>query len=366
MSGSLRGREIVMGLLNGTIDAAALDVLLSDPATYGAWLYLGQLATFQTVFNNATAGAVILASSLGLGGLLDANGATLAASDESTSQLFSNTDAAVTILTTPEYLAHWRDTPANYTRLKDQVNATGSVLIAENFTSSGTWSYPSGGIAALSLTGVGAGGGGGTSSLSGNTRGGHGGAGGEFATLQLTSGLPSADVTVTVSTSGDSSFGAFLIVEKGDGGGDAASPDNDGGGTTTNGGALAATDYESITDAPWQAVNQTQQGGDGGSARDTTVGDGRDGSVAFVAAGNVAGAGGDSTNSEGHEGEGLCSGGGSGGNEGSGRSGNTGQSASDYGCGGGGGGVGFNGTANGGSGGPALIRVCAVRNTPNS
>ena len=144
----------------------------------------------------------------------------------------------------------------NYQRLKSFVNVSGSKLKRVEFLSSGTFTIPGTGLAALSIAGVGDGG----DSYSGPL--GDAGAGGDVATKKLLTGLPTSNVTVTVGGA-TSTFGSILTVTKGANG--TSFGVGVGGGTTSGGGLPNISDTD-ILNAALQFNDVTIKGADGALA----------------------------------------------------------------------------------------------------
>lgn len=318
---SFKAQYIAALLLGGSISSANLETkLTTDDAFLGAWKALIKSGTVKALIANTTAFSIIAGSSTAFSSLLDIAGAQLAASDSATTAISNDSNAIKTVVTNTAYLNLWQNVSANKTRLQARINASGSKLKRQEFTSSGTWTAPGTPIVALSVCAVGGGGNGGNASAFGS---GSGGSGAEVKTQSFTSGLPTSDVTVTIgSASTSSSFGAFLSASGGNVGAD-------GGGTITGGGLNSGTIYDSqIELAIWQPNTASKQGGSGGYSA-TSPTPGGSGGAGLSGSGGVGG-----NSSPGYGGSGVGSGGGGG--SAVGGSSLPGGAASGFGCGGGG------------------------------
>jgi hypothetical protein len=391
MPGSLRGLRLENELLSGALNAAQLEARLADPLWLGPYekmirskgtvkeladdptaaaAILGSDKASNSVvgftfaknyfLSNANAYASLLKSDAGMAKYLAylvgadytqfANCANLigngtvfpqiAASATATAELFKNTVPSKIVLTNSSYYNTYKGTPANYTILKNQVNATGSKLKRQLITASGTWTPPTNGMSIMTVVVIGPGGNGGP-----GTQGG-GGAGGAVTFVNLQTGLPTGAVTVLIPVlgSGAGSQTQFGSIASANAGGNGASGGIAGVGTgaTTNGGSSSITDTD-IVNSAWQLNSLTNVGANGGGAS-------TNGSASFAGNGGTGGAAGGSAATN------IAAGGGGGGTSvGNG----TSATSSAYGAGGGGGG---SATGTAGSGGPGVIILYWLEN----
>lgn len=353
---------MVFRLLAGTLSGSELETALTTNASayLGPWREILKTTELNALLNSPTALAAIFASETAFDALLNSgdSGYALAASDSAT-LLISNTSAAAkTVVTNSAYLDFWWTVPANKTRLQNRINASGSKLKRQVWTSSGTWTAPGAPIVALSVFAVGKGGDGGVGGWDGGSTTGQPGAGGsgaESAAKSATTSLPTTNQTVTVSTTivTPSSFGAFLTAACGVNGAQAGPP-------TTGGGSTVGTIYDADpTNAIWQPNTGSKQGGSGAfGGGGNSNNNGNAGSAGLTGSGGAGGTviAGPAATAAG-AGTGIGSGGGSGANiYPSGAAGVNGSSAlsTNYGSGGGGG-SGTASVANGGLGAPGLV-----------
>lgn len=362
MSGSLTGTRLLQAILNGELTGAELVSLLSsDPLTYkGPWREFIKTGGASKVFSvNPDALSVALADEWAAGVLLSRYADLIAASTPLTNALTANGPALVIALTTKAYLDLWQNTPANKTRLQNRINVSGSCLIRHVYDTAGThtWTHPTGGILALSVSGGGGGGAGGGTSADGD-----GGSGAQFKANQFTSGLPSTDVTVTVGVgtvagTKDSSFGAVITFTGGTNGDQSV-------GAPAGPGSNSGTFYDTaLKTAIWHPGETEKKGGDGGSAV-SGIASGNPGAAGLTGSG---GAGGGGTNGSigGSAGTGYGSGGGSGafgGGTTPAPGAGTSAVSTDHGSGGGGGSDNAGGSppGAGGDGAPGLVVAHAV------
>ncbi|MEJ5201900.1 MAG: glycine-rich domain-containing protein [Anaerolineales bacterium] len=260
-------------LLEGDYSAATFNTALTDPTIAAQFTELvNSCVSAETLANSTVALPVILGS---------ANARTIAAngpaflracanSGYATHQLVTtlngaNLFALVLADTTGHRFSHWRNISANYQRLKTYVNATGSRLRRQTFTTSGTWTLPAT-LRAMSIFAVG--GGGGSENYSEG-----GGGGGEIVCANVVE-LPNTNQMVTIgaggtggqntgSPGGNTSVGTLINAIGGNG--TTSSIGGAGGGTTTNGGYKSFTDWEDPLNAVFQCVSASQKGGDGGN-----------------------------------------------------------------------------------------------------
>lgn len=355
--GFMRAQHIAQLLLGGYIDSAALETALTtNDAFLGAFNRLLKSGTVKALLSSSTAFGVIAGSTSAFAALLDQSGELLAASDSATTAISDNSNAIKTVVTNATYLNLWQNVPANKTRLQARINASGSKLKRQEWTSSGTWTAPGTPIVALSVFAIGGGGNGGIGGWDGgSTRAetGSGGSGAESATKSATTSLPTTNQTVTVgAVTAASSFGAFLTAAGGESGIKGTFYPAGGGSDVS---AIYDTDFQN---AIWQPNTASKRGGDGGwSFNITNNSNGNPGVAGLTGSGGAAGTqGGGSAVSAG-----AGSGAGSGGGGGAaiypgGAAGANGASvgAGNYGCGGGGG-SGTSGASTGGTGGSGLV-----------
>ncbi len=354
----MRAQHIAHLLLGGYIDSTALETALTTNDQFaGAWKRLLRSGTAKALIASPASFDIIAGSATAFGQLLELSGAQLAASDSATEAISNNSTAIKTVVTNSTYLNLWNNVPANKTRLQARINASGSKLKRQEWTSSGTWTAPGTPIVALSIFAVGGGGNGGNGGWNGGSTAGEAGAGGsgaESATHSATSSLPTTNQTVTVGTAAvASSFGSFLTADPGVSG-------TKGGSTTSGGGSDVSSIYDQIPSAAiWQPNTASKQGGNGGNGGSSggNVG-GTAGLVGLSGTGGAAGtvAGGPSATTAGG-GSGIGSAGGSGAiiyPAGAGAANGASVGAGNYGCGGGGG-SGTAGASNGGTGSDGIV-----------
>lgn len=271
---SLGSINLRTDLLEGDYSAATFNTALTDPTIAAQFTELvNSYVSAETLANSTVALPVILGS---------ANARTIAAngpaflracanSGYATHQLVTTVNGAnlfalVLKDTTGHRFSHWRNISANYQRLKTYVNATGSLLRRQIFTTSGTWTLPAT-LRAMSIFAVGGGGG----SQAYDVLDG-GGGGGEIVCVNVVA-LPNTDQMVTIGAGGgistysglpggNTSVGTLINAIGGNGGTNIGGA---GGGTTKNGGYKSFTDWEDPLDAVFQCVSASQKGGTGGN-----------------------------------------------------------------------------------------------------
>lgn len=322
--------ENIAGLLaSGAMNSSALQTALANNAKEAGFMLLCQdRFLVRSVMESSAGVTAVLGSALAKAILLTSESAmtTIAESDRITELLVSSAAGALTIVDTDLFL-YYRRSYNNYRLLKQFINASGSKLKKQTFTSSGTFTLPGSGLAGLYIVGVGKGG----TGASTGTRTGGGGA--ETKGLKITS-LPVSNQTVTIG-SGAATVGAIFSAAAGQNGADGGA----GGGTTS--GLSASLLDKNILDVPWYQGDFTVKGGDGGDNA------GNDGEAGFSGSGGIA------NGATGGAGTGIGSGGaGSTSDAGAGVNAGT----TDYGCGGGAGG------SSGGTGNNGAISCMYVEN----
>lgn len=355
----MRAQHIAHLLLGGYIDSAALETALTTNDQFaGAWKRLLRSGTAKALIASTTAFTIIAGSATAFGQLLELSGTQLAASDSATEAISNNSTAIKTVVTNSIYLNLWNNVPANKTRLQARINASGSKLKRQEWTSSGTWTAPGTPIVALSVFAVGSGGSGGVGGWNGGSTAGEAGSGGsgaESATKSATTSLPITNQTITVASgaAATSSFGSFLTAAGGVTG-------SKGGSTTSGGGSDVSSIYDiTPSSAIWQPNTASKQGGNGGNGGSSGGNvNGTAGLVGLSGTGGVAGTvvGGPAATSSGG-GSGIGTGGGSGAiiyPSGAGGANGGSVGSGNYGCGGGGG-SGTSVGSNGGTSGDGLV-----------
>lgn len=351
----MRAQHIAHLLLGGYIDSTALETALTTNDQFaGAWKRLLRSGTAKALIASPASFDIIAGSATAFGQLLELSGAQLAASDSATEAISNNSTAIKTVVTNSTYLNLWNNVPANKTRLQARINASGSKLKRQEWTSSGTWTAPGTPIVALSIFAVGGGGNGGAGGNAGSAQAGCGGSGAESKTVVLTSSLPVSNQTVTVgSSTAASSFGSIATASAGVNGGTGTNAQTTGGGTDS--GSIYDT---SPTTAIFQPTNASKQGGVGGAGFSNTSNfNGQTGGAGLTGSGGSGGSSAGGSALGGGAGTGFGSGGGSGsGIWPSGAAAGSGSAASaNTGSGGGGGGASASTTGAGSLGGSGLV-----------
>jgi hypothetical protein len=440
MSNSLRGSILEKKILSGEIGGSQLETILQDTKYLGAFrrmirnkqslraiadssigsvtvLTSPTASTYvlnnQTIYNdasrytpfsNAAVSAVnTIAQSLSLMQSFCSN-------QSSMNTALLNGASIAALLDSPYAKSVMFDNATNYQIFKNAAAQVGAKLKKQFFTSSGTWTVPSGGINRMSAVAIG-GGGGGAGAGSGTNASNGGGAGQIVATGTLKTSLPAANstVSVTIGNGGSGSSGAGtglnpLTASAGGNGGSSSfgayatalgATGKTGGFTGTASGALI--DITDTTSAIlWHLTPMNISGGDGGvrgsngsgnNAGLTPTGEyggagggGGAGSITFsngVTTTSLPGTGGNSGEfgagnypTVGGAGGSKNNGGGGGGGNGDGssgsgnRSGGAGGNAGGFGAGGGGGGIscGANNHPGGGNGSQGLVLVMWIEN----
>lgn len=329
--------------------------LTNDTKFLGAWRALLKTGTVKALISSSVAFGIIAGSSTAMSELLNNAGSALAASDSATVAISNNSNAIKTVVTNPTYLNYWNSVPSNKARLAARVNASGSKLKRQIWTTSGTWTAPGTPIVALSVFCLGPGGNGATGSWSPTASCGGGGGGGESATKSATTSLPTSNQTVTVGSPGSSSsFGSFLSAASG------ANGTYNTGAQAAGGGSDSGVIYDSDPlNAIWQSNTASLQGGYGahGSFGGSNL-NGLPGEAGLgpSSVGGIAGTTNGISCTSAGAGIGYGSGGGSGaGIYPSGASAAHGNAAASNSGSGGGGGSGTSTIAVGGSGGTGLV-----------
>lgn len=363
MSGTLTGQDLARDLLDGTINAAALETLLADtPERYlGPYKALIRSGTLSALLAKSAAFAALYGSEVALTELLDAKAgrdAVLASSGARTALAASSAPLAK-VFNTAAYRSTFLANSSMKTALESAVNNS-TYLYRETVTATGNYTPHADGIAAMYVVGAGHGGKGGTASSS---KGGQGGSGAELAGKWIpVASIPNSAVSCTLPTTAGApaTFGALLSVTSGTDG-TTSSSNRAGGGSTTGGGAAAGLSNTNLDAAAFHIADFTQIGGYGGEGGTDAGQNGVAGEAGTTGSGGAGG----TSSTAGGAGTGLCSGGGGG--HGTNNSPDTpiaGAAATAPGCGGGGGETTGDGNEVGGNGGPAKFWVYTVRNKP--
>lgn len=356
----MRAQHIAHLLLGGYIDSTALETALTTNDQFaGAWKRLLRSGTAKALIASPASFDIIAGSATAFGQLLELSGAQLAASDSATEAISNNSTAIKTVVTNSTYLNLWNNVSANKTRLQARINASGSKLKRQEWTSSGTWTAPGTPIVALSIFAVGGGGTGASGGWNGGStqaESGGGGSGAESATKSATTSLPTTNQTVTVGLwASTSSFGSFLTAAAGQNG---IRPTS-GSAQAVGGGSDVGTIYDTDPEnAIWQPATANKKGGSGGVAfAGSYNSNGFAGASGLTGGGGAGGTQNGSSCTQANNGTGLGSGGGSGAfiyPSGAGAANGASVGAGNYGCGGGGG-SGTAGASNGGTGSDGIV-----------
>ena len=369
MSGTITGTKLAKDLLDGTINAAALETLLTTNASdyLGAWRALAKSGSVPALLNNTDAFAAVTGSDTALQYLIEnpsVHNAILASSTGRTN-LASTSEALATILNNSVYRAKFLANSSFRTAMEAAVN-NGTYLYRETVTATGNYTPNAAGIAAMFVVAIGAGGTGGTAT---NSYGGQGGSGGEISGKHIAvANLPVAAVACTIPTVGsNTTFGALLTATTG-ANGTATNTARSGGGSTTAGGTASGLTSTNLDTAAWHYADFTKQGGNGGAGgTDPDLGGTQSGVIGVAGLTGSGGTAATGAGTAGGAGSGISSGGGGGyaTDVGTGIRNGTAATAS-FGCGGGGGnsndGDGSYGA--GGAGTIGKIWVYTVRNRP--
>lgn len=362
MAGSFTAQEIARALINGNLTGAELETLVTSgtmAATYlGACRDLFTSGTMNAILNSQVGFTSLVGSATLLPYLLNSRGADIAASDNATACITTVPAAMAAIVDSTTFLDFWISVAENRTRLSNRVNASGSVLVRQQFTENGTYTVPEGGLLRLSYFVIGPGGNGG-SSFDGRFYNGTGGSGGgaSFGTVSPGS-IPAAGeniiITVPTSAGSNATIGAFATGASGNNGiSNTSSAPNVPGGGSTSGSSCYDT---AVTTAVYQPNTGTRMGGMGGGV--INVSTGSNGTAGLTGSGGIAGGTNGGGAGGGTAGTGYGSGGGAGqGNPSSSFKDGQSAAATDYGSGGGGAsGAGvIDGTGGTGAGGLAII-----------
>lgn len=361
MSGTITGTKLAKDLLSGSINAAALETMLTTNSDdyLGAWRSLAKSGSVSALINNTDAFNAVTGSDTALQYLIQnpAIHDAILASSTGRTNLASTSEALAFILNDSTYRSKFLANSNFKTALESAVNNS-TYLYRETVTATGNYTPNAAGIAAMFIVAVGKGGTGGTAN---NNRGGQGGSGGQMVGKHIpVASIPTTAVSCTIPTSAGSptTFGALVSATSGTNG-SASNSTNSGGGTGS--GAAANMTNTNLDTAAWHYNDFTEQGGDGGKGG--TDGGTQQGEAGEAGVSGSGGSAGVNSSAAGGAGSGLCSGGGGGyvTNVSSGL--RNGTAATDPGCGGGGGNS-HDGDASygsGGAGGPAKIWVYTVR-----
>lgn len=367
MAGTLTGLRLTQAILKGTINSAQLEnLLVTDPGTYlSPWKTLINNKTFSTIVDKPAALDVVVGSDTAFLSILDNTSSAqyFAHSLKTTEVICANSSSCFTVISDINYLNYWKNVPANYTNLKNQVNAVGSKLKRVIITTPGVsvFNVPSGGVLCMAL--LVAGGGGNGASSAPDSRGCQGGSGAELKTQSYTTGLPlgGSSVNITVGTAGISSDVAGYLSALG---GLSGLTDNNSGSPRLGPGTNSGVFFDPSWETAVYQYDMGFQGGSGGGGYagypmggPYSNGNGTPGQ-AGAGAGSVGGTGGGGSGGGGG-GQGLCSGGGGGGRDPSNGAGG-GFGGGLYGNGGGGGGQGTFGQGPGGGGGQGVVSIYYV------
>lgn len=358
------GLDLTRRLLAGSMNAASLESALAHAGARGAWRLLLKSKELSLLLNHTAASAALFGSARAFSDLLLVAGPTLAASDVATERISNSAAAIQAVVSNPTYLAYWNSVPANKTRLQARVNASGSKLKRQVFTSAGTWNRPTG-LQALSVALVGRGGSGsyGDEYFSGGSfyqvATGPGGGAAEVKTKNFDT-LPSGNVSITFDDTGKTKFGAYLEALNGNhatgGNGTQSSFQQPNPGAAVGTNTNPSNIQPDLTNEVFQPYTASKAGLAGASSAGGSSSGSWPGAIAGLTGQSgltgSGGAGGSAGNTGGGGGSGIASSGGSGGYGGAGGSA-TGGNASGYGCGGGG--AATNGSGGIGSGPVAVV-----------
>lgn len=342
--------SLAQAILAGNITGPELDTYLNTSEGYKAWGVLLKSRNLPIIFRNPDALALLFASGVALTGLLEINGAALAASDSATEAIAASSGALLTIVSDASLLNLWANNTGNKARMEAQVNAPGSKLVRVDYTSNGSYTYtvPAEGLVALGYFLTGGGGKGGDAYAS--RWAGTGGSGAEAVYGFITSGLPAGgtDINTTIGFQNQSSTITGIVTAAAGVQGSSSYGDSPGSNLNLGGGSdTGATPFDTDPlNALWQSNTGTRQGGRGGgrSGTNSQPSGGSPGSDGFPGLDGTGGGANGFLNGNNagpaSGGSGLCSGGGGGAvNQGYGANATT--ITTGFGCGGGGAGVGY-------------------------
>lgn len=358
---SLAAKELKIDLLSSVYTGTTLESALASAVFTANFVELitdnGSAATLcsssaamTAICNSATARSLCLLSSNFL--------YQAARSDNATACICqTNGNFIASIISSATYLRYWQNNANNKQRLKDQINAAGSKLKRQVFTSSGTWTKPTT-LLAFSYF-LGAGGGGGSTGVAAGGSG--GGGGGQTMVGTVAVGSVTTNQTITIGAGGaagsagsNSSIGS-LVTATGGSANTTSTSGAGGGGSTSGGGYLNFFDNDP-QNAIAQPITAAQIGGVGGNGATTATNgvDATDGYILYSRGGG--GMGGTGVNGFGGLAGNYGAGGGGGGR---GTTGTTSASAATNNSSGGGGGGGNNSGAgtNGFTGGSGLCVI---------
>lgn len=271
---SFTGVDIVFRLLNGALNGTDLETALTTdaPKYLGPFIEILKSVELNALFNSSVALNSIFSSAAATQAMLDNAGEILAASDDITEIISNNSSAIKTVVTNSTYLDLWYATSANFSRLLARINASGSKLIGESFTSSGTWTNPGGLIAFAYYCNGHGGAGGNAQNNGGHYYGGSGGSGGESVFGQITDPnlCPVGNLTITIPTSiaSPTTIDAIASAAAGLNGETlgSARTETTGGGTTSGDAIYPIGFANGATGHIWIPTTGRKQGGAGGRA----------------------------------------------------------------------------------------------------
>jgi hypothetical protein len=252
---------LVKDIVNGVYTSGQLTTALTDLNNKWDFIRALNMPFYSRILFDDTTALSLLFASTGAKALLLASSKALdvmASSEVATKTIFSDKALAKDILTNQYGFNAYRNNNDNYKRLKRQVNASGSKLKQNVYTSAGANSLSVTGLTVYSTAMLG----GGSYVFSSGT--GYSGAGAELLAKMEVINLTTT-ITLTVGAAGysgslsgvDSTISASGLTTVTANGGDATG--GGGGGTTTNNGYLSMSDTNLL--APWQFASITNKGG---------------------------------------------------------------------------------------------------------